>query len=209
MNQNTEGIIFDLDGTLWDCTPAIAEAWNEAIDQFDFVDKKLTADDIRNVAGMPHDAIYDKIFPELSPEQRRELQKVSDKLQMENLKEKGGELYPQLEETLEQLQKNHRLFIVSNCQVGYIDNFLEFHKLQHFFADHACFGDKNKPKGENIKDVIQRNNLKSAVYVGDTKGDYEASQQAEVPFVFAKYGFGEVEADVESIDTFADLKKLF
>lgn len=209
MNQTTDGIIFDLDGTLWDCTPAIAEAWNEAIDQFDFVEKKLTADDIRNVAGMPHDAIYDKLFPELSSEQRRELQKVSDKLQMENLKEKGGELYPQVEETLEQLQKKHRLFIVSNCQVGYIDNFLEFHKLQHFFTDHACFGDKNKPKGENIKDVVQRNNLKSAVYVGDTKGDYEASLVAEVPFVFAKYGFGEVAADVQSIATFADLKELF
>ncbi|MFD3001789.1 HAD family hydrolase [Pontibacter toksunensis] len=209
MKQTTDGIIFDLDGTLWDCTPAIAEAWNAAIDQFDFVDKKLTADDIRNVAGMPHDAIYDKIFPDLSVEQRRELQKVSDKLQMENLKEKGGELYPQLEETLEQLQEKHRLFIVSNCQVGYIDNFLEFHKLQHFFTDHACFGDKNQPKGENIKDVIRRNNLKSAVYVGDTKGDYEASEVAEVPFVFAKYGFGEVAADVQTIDTFADLRKLF
>ncbi|WP_162055202.1 HAD family hydrolase [Pontibacter pamirensis] len=209
MNQNTDALIFDLDGTLWDCTPAIAEAWNATIDQFDFVDKKLTADDIRNVAGMPHDDIYEKLFPDLSPEQRHKLQKVSDQLQMEKLKEKGGELYPQLKETLEQLQENYKLFIVSNCQVGYIDNFLEFHQLQHFFTDHACYGDKNRPKGENIKAVIERNNLKDAIYIGDTKGDYEASQVAEVPFVFARYGFGEVAADVQSIDSFADLRKLF
>ena len=209
MKQTTDGIIFDLDGTLWDCTPAIAEGWNAAISQFDFVDKKLTADDIRNVAGTPHDEIYEMLFPELSQEQRQELQKVSDQLQAEKLKEQGGELYPQLKETLEQLQEKYKLFIVSNCQVGYIDNFLEFHKLQHFFTDHACYGDKNRPKGENIKDVMARNNLKAAVYVGDTKGDYDASQVAEVPFVFAKYGFGEVTADVQSIDAFADLRKLF
>lgn len=209
MNKTTDGIIFDLDGTLWDCTPAIAEAWNAAIDQFDFVDKKLTADDIRNVAGMPHDDIYEKLFPELNQEQRQKLQKVSDKLQAEKLEEKGGELYPRVKETLEQLQQNYKLFIVSNCQVGYIDNFLEFHQLQHFFTDHACYGDKNRPKWENIRAVIERNDLKEAVYIGDTKGDYEASQQAEVPFVFAAYGFGEVTADVQSIHVFADLKKLF
>ena len=139
MNKNTEGIIFDLDGTLWDCTPAIAEAWNEAIDQFDFVDKKLTADDIRNVAGMPHDAIYDKLFPELSPEQRRKLQKVSDKLQMKKLKEKGGELYPQLEETLEQLQKNHifdifSLWFVLVTKAGMVNKeMLQLMKLHEIF----------------------------------------------------------------------------
>lgn len=209
MNQTTDGIIFDLDGTLWDCTPAIAEAWNAAIDQMHFIDRKLTADDIRGVAGMPHDAIYERLLPDLNQEQRQEMQQVSDKLQMENLKEKGGELYPQLKETLERLQEKHKLFIVSNCQVGYINIFLEFHDMQRFFTDHGCFGDNHKPKGENIKDIIRRNNLKSSIYVGDTKGDYEASQQAGVPFIYARYGFGDVTADVPYIDHFADLQKLF
>ncbi|MCJ8164457.1 HAD family hydrolase [Pontibacter sp. E15-1] len=209
MNHTTDAIIFDLDGTLWDCTPAIAEAWNAAIDQFDFVDHKLTADDVRGVAGMPHDEIYEKLFPELSQQQRQTLQELSDRLQMENLREKGGKLYEGVEATLEKLQKKYKLFIVSNCQLGYIDDFLAFHGLQRFFTDHACYGDNHRPKGENIEAVIKRNNLKAAVYVGDTAGDFEASQAAGVPFIYARYGFGEVPATERYIDRFADLLTLF
>jgi phosphoglycolate phosphatase len=41
--------------------------------------------------------------------------------------------------------------------------------------------------------VIERNNLEDVVYVGDTQGDYEATVFAEIPFIFAKYGFGNTE----------------
>lgn len=209
MKQATDALIFDLDGTLWDCTPTIAEAWNAAIDQFDFVDQKVTADDVRGVAGMPHDAIYKKLHPNLSEEQRQKLQAVSDRLQMENLKAKGGVLYADLEETLEKLQAKYKLFIVSNCQSGYINDFLEFHQLHRYFLDHACYGDHHWPKGDNIKAVMQRNNLQAAVYVGDTAGDYEASQVAGVPFVYARYGFGTVPEELQPIDRFAELLEIF
>lgn len=209
MNQNTDGIIFDLDGTLWDSTQAVADAWQASMGKLDYVDRTVTREDVQGIAGMPYDAIYDKLFPNLDKKQRQELMELCAEEELRHLKAEGGNLYEGLEETLAYLQSKYKLFIVSNCQVGYINIFLEYHNMQRFFTDHACFGDKNRPKGENIKDIMQRNDLKSAVYVGDTKGDYEASQVAGVPFVYAKYGFGEVEADVPGIDQFADLRKLF
>lgn len=48
-------------------------------------------------------------------------------------------------------------------------------------------------KGENISLVIKRNGIDSAFYVGDTIGDQIASKDANVPFVFAEYGFGNTE----------------
>lgn len=36
---------------------------------------------------------------------------------------------------------------------------------------------------------MKRNHIESAVYVGDTEGD----QAAGIPFVYAAYGFGDVE----------------
>ena len=209
MNQQTDGIIFDLDGTLWDSTQAVADAWQASISKLDYIDRTVTQEDVRAITGMPYNAIYDKLFPNLNESQRQELMGLCAEEELRHLKAEGGILYEGLEETLTYLQQKHQLFIVSNCQVGYIDIFLEYHNMQRFFTDHGCFGDFHKPKGENIKDIIQRNNLQAAVYVGDTKGDYEASQQAGVPFVYARYGFGEVAADVPHIDQFADLRKLF
>lgn len=56
--------------------------------------------------------------------------------------------------------------------------------------DYECFGDTGKSKGENIRLIMERNRIDDAVYVGDTQGDYEAAVFAGIPFIFAKYGFG-------------------
>ena len=61
------------------------------------------------------------------------------------------------------------------------------------FEDFECAGNTGKPKGENNKLVIERNNLKSPVYVGDTQGDLQSAIDANIPFVFAEYGFGNVD----------------
>ena len=46
------------------------------------------------------------------------------------------------------------------------------------------------------------------MFVGDTNGDYKAALDAEIPFVYAKYGYGNnscVEGKV--INSLKDLKK--
>lgn len=209
MAKDIEGIIFDLDGTLWDSTQAVADAWQNAISQLPYVTRSITREDVQGITGMPYNAIYDKLFPDLDEQQREELMALCAEQELKNLRAEGGILYDGLTETLHYLQERYKLFIVSNCQVGYIDIFLEVHQMHPFFIDHGCYGDNHLPKGENIKGIMLRNNLGSAVYVGDTKGDYDASQHAKVPFIFAKYGFGEVTADVPELHTFSDLKHLF
>ena len=52
-------------------------------------------------------------------------------------------------------------------------------------------------------------NLKKAIYVGDTQMDREAAKLADIPFVFASYGFGQV-IDYDFIITeLSDIVKLF
>ncbi|GAB3203762.1 phosphoglycolate phosphatase [Pontibacter aydingkolensis] len=208
MKSTLDSIIFDLDGTLWDSTETIAIAWQKALDQLGMSDKSITAETVRGLAGMPYDAIYDKLFPDLKGEKREKLKQLCARLELETLQERGGVLYPEVKETLEFLKGKYKLAIVSNCQSGYIETFLEHHSLHAYFTDHECYGNKGMSKGENIREVVSRNNLQQAVYIGDTTGDYEASQIAQVPFILAAYGFGTVEVEVESIKQFADLKHL-
>jgi phosphoglycolate phosphatase len=96
-----------------------------------------------------------------------------------------------LEATLAYLKgQGYRLFIVSNCQRGYVEAFFDNSQLSHYFEGHQCFGTKMLPKSENIREVVAQYGLQAPVYVGDTPGDLTASQAAGVPFVFATYGFG-------------------
>lgn len=206
MKDKLDSIIFDLDGTLWDSTSTIAAAWQAAIDQLNFVDRSITAEDVRAIAGMQYDAIYDKLFPDLKGKEREQLQALCAKLELELLHEQGGKLYPELESTLAYLQSKYKLAIVSNCQSGYIEAFLKHHHLQSFFTDHECYGTRSKPKADNICEIVKRNELQQPVYIGDTTGDYDASRKAQVPFIFAAYGFGEVAADVIQFEKLADLK---
>lgn len=64
-------------------------------------------------------------------------------------------------------------------------------------------------KGDNILKIIQDYKLSSPVYVGDTAGDYSACRQANIPFVFASYGFGHVENPDYTISELKDLISLF
>ena len=45
-------LLFDLDGTLWDSAPAVADAWNEIFRRECPGLKPLTVDDIHGVMGM-------------------------------------------------------------------------------------------------------------------------------------------------------------
>mgnify|MGYP002341991875 CR=1 FL=1 len=126
---------------------------------------------------------------------------------MENdyLREHGGVLYPKLEETLSALKEKYPLYIVSNCQSGYIEAFLDHYGFGKYFEDIECYGNNLKQKGDNIRLLADRNGLTEAVYVGDIQGDYDASCHAGVGFIHAAYGFGTIAADVPEIHTFEEL----
>lgn len=121
----------------------------------------------------------------------------------------GGNIYHNAEDVLNVLSKKYKLYIVSNCQDGYIESFYEFHNVEKYFLDYENPGRTGLSKGENINLVIERNNLSNPIYVGDTEGDLNASRYAGIPFVYAKYGFGKVSEYDEVIERFDDLVTLF
>lgn len=200
-----KGIIFDMDGTLWDSAAGVAESWNEAILAYGYERKPLTAGDIQSVMGKTMEDIADILFPGLNAAQRKELLGLCCKLENDYLRKHGGVLYPDIRKTMENLKENYHLYIVSNCQTGYIEAFLDYYKFHDLIEDIECYGNNDKPKGENIALLYQRNNLQDAVYVGDIQGDYDASMSAGVRFIHAGYGFGKVEADVPEIQKFSEL----
>lgn len=202
-----KGILFDMDGTLWDSAKTVAQAWTDILHRVEGIDRVVTEEQIRGVMGLTMDTIADILFPDL-PEREKLLRRCCI-LENEYIAREGGQLYPDLEKTWQALQKKgYHLYIVSNCQAGYIEAFLQKYGFAKYFEDTECFGNNGLSKGENIALVVRRNGLDSAAYVGDIQADYDAAKQAGVAFYHAAYGFGTVREPVPRLGCFADLAKL-
>ena len=198
--MKTDGIIFDLDGTLWNSIQPVTESWNQVIEKKKGKDFCITEDDMHNSMGMRMEDIARKLFPALPDEERLALLRECCEFENGYVAEKGGILFDGLEETLAALQEKAPLFIVSNCQSGYIEAFFKARGLGRYFKDHEDPGRTGLDKAGNIRLVAERNGLRFPVYVGDTQGDCDSSKKAGVPFIFAEYGFGEVkEEDCDGI----------
>ena len=116
--------------------------------------------------------------------------------------------YPMVQETMAQLSKDHRIFIVSNAQCGYPELCIDKLGLAPYVSGHLCFGDTGTSKGKTIRTLMAKHGIESAVYIGDTQGDYEATVEADIPFIWCAYGFGEPADYVAKVDKFEDLLNL-
>ena len=201
------GIIFDMDGTLWNSAREVALAWNQVITKKGM--KPLTDQDLARVMGLPMDKLARALFPEMEAQASYDLMAACVLVENDYLEIHGATLSPGVEETLRALRHNYPLYIVSNCQCGYIEAFLAHYGFGELFSDIQCYGVNKKQKGENIRIVAERNGLDRAIYVGDIEGDYHATVEAGGLFVHAAYGFGtlpeEIAKKVPAIRKFSEL----
>mgnify|MGYP000392937298 FL=1 len=56
------GIIFDMDGTLWDSTENITKAWNEVLVKYGYENLKLTVEQVSKEMGKLMRDIADSLF---------------------------------------------------------------------------------------------------------------------------------------------------
>ncbi|MCR4657642.1 MAG: HAD family hydrolase [Lachnospiraceae bacterium] len=190
-----DGAIFDVDGTIWDSTPVVEKAWNQALKDNGFHDVSVTADRLKGLFGLPMLDIIRDIIPDSTKEERERFLPICSGYEFDFLRKESGIVYGGLEETLEKLSREIPLFIVSNCQIGYIELMYEKTGFKKYFKDHLCPGDTGLYKADNINIISEKHGLKRPVYIGDTVMDEEACQKASVPFIHAAYGFGEAHGD--------------
>lgn len=206
----TDGIIFDVDGTLWDSTAVAAGAWTQAVQENGCPERIVTADELKRLFGRTMSVIAENLFPELDADARKQLLDQCCILEERALEENETDIcYPHVREVIQKLAETYKLFIVSNCQSGYIELFLQKTGLGAYITDIECFGNTGKCKGENLRLLAKRNGLQTPVYVGDTQGDCDAAKEADMPFFHVTYGFGKADAYEKEMDDIEELLQIF
>ena len=204
-----ESLIFDIDGTLWDSRALVAEGYNIQLEKEGLSHLAVNAEMFRPLFGKVMTEIADIIFPSIPAPERYALMERCMDTENKHLQENPCDIgYPGVRETMEELAKSHRLFIVSNSQKGYPELCTEKLGLTELIGGHLCFGDTGTSKGKTIRALMDKYNITDCAYVGDTQGDYEATVEAGVPFIWAAYGFGTPDGYEQKIDGFTDLLNL-
>lgn len=198
-----DAILFDLDGTLWEVLDRTYETTKETTTKYNL--KEVTKETISSCMGMNKKECSKYYFPELDEEEAIKLINENSQLNVQRIQENGGNVYNGLEETLKLLKENYKLGIVSNCGAGYIEAFLSTSKLGKYFDDFIAASKLQITKAEAIKEMMKRNDMKNAIYVGDTVKDKEAAMGANIEFIHAKYGFGK---DIRHKYEIEDIKDL-
>ncbi|MCR5421208.1 MAG: HAD hydrolase-like protein [Lachnospiraceae bacterium] len=187
-----DGIMFDVDGTLWDSTSVVAKAWNKVFEEDGYADFSVTADTLKGLFGRPMPEIINAIMPGVSVEEQEKIAPKCYRYENEYLERESEKIYDGIIETIRELARDHKIFIVSNCQAGYIELLIRKTGIGDIITDHICLGDNDLLKADNIKLMIDKHQLKKPVYIGDIQGDADAAKDAGAAFIHAAYGFGKV-----------------
>ena len=158
-----DSIIFDVDGTLWNSTGIVAKAWENYLRNVEQIELPLTAEIIASMFGQPLPDIAKQIFPDASREEQLRLIDRCCNAEHEALLKECAPLYEDLEKALQLLAEKYPLYIVSNCEAGYIEVFLEATGFGKYFKGHLCNGDNNLDKGSNISLIARTYDMKSTI----------------------------------------------
>ena len=207
--MNYESLIFDIDGTLWDSRALVAEGYNIQLENEGLQHLFVDAETLRPLFGKVMTEIADSILASIEPPERYALMERCMETENNYLFANECKIgYPKVKETLAELAKKYRLFIVSNSQCGYPELCIDKLGLTPYIEGHMCFGDTGTSKGQTILTLIRKHNIGSCIYIGDTQGDLEACKEAGIPFIFASYGLGSADSWDAKIDSIEELLEM-
>lgn len=205
--QPIDSYIFDMDGTLWDAVDSYCAVWDATARRLGYDRRPVTRAELLSHMGKPLGEIYGEVMAGCNIDRERFLAEL-EASERELMPKLGGVLYDGVADTLPRLASRAKLFMISNCAAGGLDNFLDYTGLKPYITNWLSYGDTGVDKDVNIKVLIERYNLKRPVYVGDVARDCESTHAAGIEFVHAAYGFGVApEADFV-IGKFSELEKI-
>jgi len=208
MLEKPDSLIFDMDGTLWDALDLYVQSWNSGL-RAEGIDREVSPELLSSLMGKDSSIVLNAILPDYSKEEQYRVYETINKHRAELVLSTGGTMYDGVTEGLKILSEKYKLFIVSNCPEGMIVLFMKWANITNYIIDEMAYGFNNKPKHHNIKLLIEKHDLKSPVYVGDTEGDQIESDLAGVPFIFFTFGFGKTDKYALSFDDFKSFTDYF
>lgn len=208
----TTAIIFDMDGTLFQTNlilePAL-EATFEKLRHNGIWQEPTPIEKYREIMGVPLPVVWQTLCPEHNLQQHEESNRLFQLALIEQIQQGNGALYEGVEIILEQLAKNHPLYIASNGQTDYLQAIVEQYHLQRWIK--AVYSIDLVPSGnksELVALVLRENDIQSGYVVGDRSSDINAALHNDLLSIGVRFDFSQ-EAELKkaayTVNAFPDI----
>src|SRR5690606_3514009 len=122
--NHIDSMIFDMDGTLWNALAIYTEAWNKGLLE-NGIHRVVTHQEIASMTGWEKSKVLDQVLPDHPPQVRSQVDQLVNRYSVSLIPMVKGFLYTGVKEGLTRLSERYPLFILSNCDAGIIDLFLD------------------------------------------------------------------------------------
>ncbi|MEE9376997.1 MAG: HAD-IA family hydrolase [Candidatus Lokiarchaeia archaeon] len=206
---NFKGIIFDMDGVIYDISEAIKKAVDDSVEKYDM---NVNPDEVMEEIAHLIEEIQNYPIPKILLNSY-DLLKVKflegisffKKLriaifmfnQFNKYKEAESTIFKGIDDLISNLAKNVKLAILTNNKSQYAEEVLEKFNLSNYFSTIVGFNDVSevKPNPEGILKILDKWNLKpeDAIFIGDMTTDIEAGKAANVTMICVASGLAQKE----------------
>jgi phosphoglycolate phosphatase len=196
--KNKKLILFDLDGTLIDSVPDLANAVNYTLEKIN--KKKFKENIIRQWVGNGAKTLVARalsgsvnIDKNLSTNEIENALEIFLDFYSKNLSVKTT-MYPNVKQTLEYLKnKEYIMVIITNKPYAFIKPILEYLDILNLFDDYLGADSlaKKKPSPMPLLYVCEKFNIdiSAAIMIGDSKNDILSANSANIESIAVTYGY--------------------
>ena len=211
-----QSLIFDMDGTLFQTDKILELSLDDTFNHLRSLNKWDTVtpiDKYREIMGVPLPKVWEALLPNHSNEVREQTDAYFLERLVENIRSGKGALYPNVKEVFSYLKENNcSIYIASNGLTEYLKAIVSYYNLDNWVTETFSIQQiQTLDKGDLVKTIIKKYDIKKAAVVGDRLSDINAAKDNGLIAIGCNFDFAQEDELAQAdfvIDDLIELKTI-
>ncbi|SFD33705.1 Phosphoglycolate phosphatase, HAD superfamily [Bacillus sp. 491mf] len=208
-----QSLIFDMDGTLFQTEKILELSLDDTFNHLRSLrlwDTVTPIDTYREIMGVPLPKVWEALLPNHSSEVRAQTDAYFLERLIENIRSGKGALYPNVEEVFSYLKENnYSIYIASNGLTEYLQAIVSYYNLNNWVTETFSIQQiQTLDKGDLVKTIIEKYDIKKAAVVGDRLSDINAAKDNALIAIGCNFDFAQEEELAQADFVINDLMEL-
>ncbi|MCQ6567018.1 HAD family hydrolase [Bacillus mycoides] len=191
-----QALIFDMDGTLFQTDKILELSLDDTFDHLrslQFWNTITPIDKCREIMGVPLPKVWEALLPNHSNEVREQTDAYFLERLIENIKRGNGALYPNVKEVFSFIKENNcSVYIASNGLTEYLQAIVSYYDLDQWVTETFSIEQIHSlNKGDLVKSILMKYDIKEAAVVGDRLSDINAAKDNGLIAIGCNFDFAQ------------------